>query len=82
MWAGRPPLTTAVLSGVEPEHTGTASGFNSAVARTGGLIATALMSVVLTARGEALIMDFRIAAACALTAGGAAFFGLKGERRA
>ena len=36
------PLTTAVLGAVDARHTGSASGFNSAVARTGGLIATAL----------------------------------------
>jgi MFS family permease len=77
------PLTTAVLSSVAPTHAGTASGFNSAVARTGGLIATALMSVVLAARGGALISDYRaaclVASACALAAAAAGFFGLKGE---
>jgi EmrB/QacA subfamily drug resistance transporter len=56
------PLTTAVLSSVDARHTGTASGFNSAVARTGGLIATALLGEVLAAAGEALIADFRLAA--------------------
>lgn len=30
------PLTTAVLASVDSRHTGTASGFNSAIARTGG----------------------------------------------
>ena len=79
------PLTTAVLSSVESAHTGTASGFNSAVARTGGLIATALMSVILSARGGVLIAEFRIAcliaAACAFAAAGAAFLGLKDEGR-
>lgn len=79
------PLTTAVLSSVEKEHAGTASGFNSAVARTGGLIATALMSVILAARGAALVSDYRIAclvaAGCAFSAGAAAFFGLKGRGR-
>jgi len=56
------PLTTAVLSSVEPEHTGVASGLNSAVARTGGLIATAFASVVLAAHGPALVSLFKIAA--------------------
>ncbi len=42
------PLTSSVLGSVDPEHTGTASGFNSAVARIGGLIATALLGVVLS----------------------------------
>ncbi len=57
------PLTTAVLSSVDARHTGTASGFNSAVARTGGLVATALLGSVLAASGSALIADFRLAAA-------------------
>ncbi len=36
------PLTTAVLASVDARHTGSASGLNSAVARLGGLVATAL----------------------------------------
>ena len=48
------PLTTAVLSSVDDEHTGTASGFNSAIARTGGLIATASCGAVIAASGAAL----------------------------
>ena len=70
------PLTTAVLSSVEPTHTGTASGFNSAIARTGGLIATALVGAVIGQTGAGLIDAFHIAAwigaAMALAAGGAA----------
>ena len=42
------PLTTAVLMSVDSHHTGAASGLNSAVARTGGLVATALIGAVLT----------------------------------
>jgi hypothetical protein len=38
-----------------------ASGFNSAVARTGGLIATALLGAVLGASGAALIGGFHAA---------------------
>ena len=55
------PLTTAVLSSVDKYHTGTASGFNSAVARTGGLIATALAGAVLAQQGRALTEAFRAA---------------------
>ena len=57
------PLTTAVLTSVDARHTGSASGFNSAVARTGGLVATALLGSVLAASGSDLIVSFRIAVA-------------------
>ena len=56
------PLTTAVLSAVDGKHTGTASGFNSAVSRTGGLIATALAGVVIGAEDAALTGAFHLAA--------------------
>ncbi|WP_157216597.1 MFS transporter [Flavisphingomonas formosensis] len=63
------PLTTAVLSSVDARHTGTASGFNSAIARTGGLIATALAGAVIASGGAALIAAFHGAAlVCALLA--------------
>ena len=52
------PLTTAVLSSVDPRHSGSASGFNSAVARTGGLVATALLGSVLGASGQRLWVAF------------------------
>ena len=55
------PLTASVLGSVEEEHVGTASGFNSAVARTGGLIATALLGVVLSREGPELIGGFHLA---------------------
>jgi len=55
------PLTTAVLKSVDGRHTGLASGLNSAVARTGGLVATALLGVVLAAKGDALLSSFHIA---------------------
>lgn len=60
------PLTTAVLSSVEDSHVGTASGLNSAVARGGGLIATAIMGVVLSQQGQALIAGFHGAALAAI----------------
>jgi EmrB/QacA subfamily drug resistance transporter len=55
------PLTTAVLTSVDPRHTGSASGLNSAVARTGSLVATALLGVVLAAQGARLVGDFHTA---------------------
>jgi EmrB/QacA subfamily drug resistance transporter len=55
------PLTTAVLSSVDAHHTGSASGLNSAVARTGGLIATALLGAVLAAAGAELWAAFHAA---------------------
>jgi predicted MFS family arabinose efflux permease len=79
------PLTTAVLSSVDASHTGIASGFNSAVARGGGLIATALLGVVLTVKGRALLAPFHAAmVACAVTAAAAAvcaFVWVKGDNR-
>jgi predicted MFS family arabinose efflux permease len=56
------PLTTAVLASVDAEHAGSASGLNSALARTGGLIATALLGAVLAGQGTALIAGFHAAA--------------------
>jgi EmrB/QacA subfamily drug resistance transporter len=52
------PLTSSVLGSVDQKHVAMASGFNSAVARIGGLIATALLGVVLAHEGEALIGGF------------------------
>jgi MFS family permease len=74
------PLTTAVLGAVDARHTGMASGFNSAVARTGGLIATAMASAILVAHAQVLQSSFHGAmAVCAASAAGAsvcAFFWL------
>jgi MFS family permease len=55
------PLTASVLGSVEEKHVAMASGFNSAVARTGGLIATALLGAVLAQSGSALFGGFHIA---------------------
>jgi EmrB/QacA subfamily drug resistance transporter len=61
MSAAVAPLTTAVLTSVDAAHTGSASGFNSAVARTGGLVATALLGSVLAAEGHRLVVAFHMA---------------------
>lgn len=55
------PLTTAILNAVDARHEGAASGINSAVAETGGLIATALLGVVLAGQGAVLLSEFHIA---------------------
>jgi predicted MFS family arabinose efflux permease len=62
------PLTTAVLAAAGPENSGSASGFNSAIARLGGLIATALLGGVLGASGAALVAGFHGAAIVAAIA--------------
>ncbi len=67
-----------MLGSVDERHVGTASGFNSAVARTGGLIATALLGIVLAREGEALIAGFHLSligsAIAAVAASAAALF--------
>ena len=68
------PLTTSVLSAVEESHVGTASGLNSAVSRTGGLIVTALIGAVLAREGAALVEGFH--QACIAGAAMAAAAGL------
>jgi EmrB/QacA subfamily drug resistance transporter len=72
------PLTTAVLASVDIRHSGSASGLNSAVARTGGMVATALLGGVLGAAGPALLTGFHTAvivcALAALAASASAFF--------
>ena len=77
------PLTTAVLSSVDGRHTGTASGFNSATARTGGLIATAFAGAVLAQSGATLLPAFHaaalIGAVLAVAGGVIAFFTLDGR---
>ena len=62
------PLTNAVLDSVQADHTGIASGLNSAVARTGGLVSTALLSFTLAAHGAALQRLFEVAMLCAAAA--------------
>jgi len=78
MAAAVAPLTTAVLSSVDAAHTGLVSGLNSALARTAGMIATALLGGVLNAKGALLLHGFAVAmiacAAAALAASLCAFF--------
>lgn len=66
------PLTTAVLSSVDARHTGSASGLNSAVARIGGLVATALLGSVFAAQGDRLIPAFHMTLIIGAVASGAA----------
>ena len=58
------PLTTAVMASVDTDHVGIASGFNSAVARIAGLVATALLGLVFSKQdsSNAFIPAFRAAA--------------------
>jgi predicted MFS family arabinose efflux permease len=79
------PLTTAIMTSVDPDRVGLASGFNSAVARVAGLAATALLGFVF-ARQEsaaAFLSGFRaaalIGAASALLAAGSAFWFIRPE---
>ena len=78
------PLTSSVLGSVEEEHVAMASGFNSAVARLGGLIATALLGSVLGEEGIALFASFHgamfMSAAVAAAAGMVALTMLGGVR--
>ncbi len=58
------PLTTTVIASVDLDHVGAASGFNSAVARIAGLIATALLGFMFLLQGSAerFVSGFRISA--------------------
>jgi EmrB/QacA subfamily drug resistance transporter len=79
------PLTSTVLSSVGRHQTGMASGFNSAVARLGGLIAVALLGKVLAGSGPAMLRPFATAlmimGVVAALGGAAAFFGVGGGWR-
>jgi predicted MFS family arabinose efflux permease len=78
------PLTAAVLGSVEETHVAMASGFNSAVARIGGLVATALLGVVLSQQGAGMIAGFHGAmlasAIVAAAASAVAWFSLRSSK--
>jgi EmrB/QacA subfamily drug resistance transporter len=77
------PLTSTVLAAVDKRQTGLASGFNSAVARLGGLIAVAMLGAVLAGGGKAMLRPFATALVImgivAALGGAASWFGLSGK---
>jgi hypothetical protein len=58
------PLTAMAMNSVDADNVGAASGFNSAVARFGGLVATALLGFVFAEQGSrvALVASAHVAA--------------------
>jgi predicted MFS family arabinose efflux permease len=71
------PLTTTVMTAVDEQHAGAASGVNNATARIGMMLATALIGLALTDGGAGVSTPaFHIAALIA--AGGAILAGVSG----
>lgn len=68
------PLTTTVIASVDADHVGAASGFNSAVARIRGVIATDLPGFVFADQSspDAFVAGLRTAALTRATLAAAA----------
>jgi EmrB/QacA subfamily drug resistance transporter len=78
------PLTTTVMAAVDRRHAGAASGVNNATARIGGMVAVALIGLVLSANGRGVSLPAFHAAAltAAILASGAGLAGGLMVRRA